>query len=90
MCVHPTHIRPFPYAVMRLLPLFLCLIAVQADTQVLPSNNSVSTSSDFRIWGSSHLDGQQLAPLTQSLLQLTDAQQKVRGALNDGFLAPSR
>ncbi|KAJ5149897.1 hypothetical protein N7448_001475 [Penicillium atrosanguineum] len=71
---------------MRLLPVLLFLIAVQADTQVLPSNNSLSTSSYFRIWGSSHLDNQHLAPLTQSLLQLTDAQQKafdISGAVKE-------
>ncbi|KAJ5666131.1 uncharacterized protein N7477_008579 [Penicillium maclennaniae] len=59
MCVHPTHIRPFP-RILKWCPRII--------PYLLPP--------DFRIWGASHLDGQQLAPLTQSLLQLTDAQQK--------------
>lgn len=65
---------------MGLLHLLFFLIAVQAvQVQVLPSNNShdLSGSSYFRIWGSSHLDDQHLAPLTQSLLHLSDSQQKV-------------
>lgn len=66
--------------------LFLCLsylsflISVQASVTILPSNNSQDLlgSSYFRIWSSSHLNGQLLAPLTQGLLHLTDRQEKVR------------
>lgn len=80
---------------MRSISLSLFLIAVaaivRADTQVLPSNNSYDLgSSYFRIWGSSHLDDQRLAPLTQSLLQLTDAQQKVLLNCNFSFITPAK
>lgn len=66
---------------MGLLSLSFILVAVQAQAVLLqPSNSSYdlsSSSSSFRIWGSSHLNGQLLAPLTQSLLHLSDSQQKV-------------
>lgn len=58
-------------------------LAVQAAVSVLPSNNTQdlagsASSANFRLWGANYLDGQHLAPLTQGLLNLTDAQAKVR------------
>lgn len=65
----------------------LFFLAVQATVSISPSNSTLdlpgssATYSNFRLWGSSYLNGQPLAPLTQSLLNLTDAQAKVCLAL---------
>lgn len=66
----------------------LFFLTVQATVSVVPSNNtqglpgsSLSDSANFRLWGDNYLNGQHLAPLTQGLLDLTDAQAKVCLAL---------
>lgn len=71
---------------------FLFFRAVQATVSVVPSNKTdlpvSSASSYFRLWGTKYFTGQHLAPLTQGLLSLTDAQAKVSGTPGHALLTP--
>lgn len=64
--------------------LFYFFISVLATVTVLPSNNSQdlawSSSVRFHLQASGSLNGLTLAPLTQSLVRLTDSEKEVPSA----------
>lgn len=71
---------------MRPFFLFYFFVSVLATVTVLPSNYSQdlswSSSVRFRLQASGSLNGLTLAPLTQSLVRLTDSEKEVPSAPN--------
>lgn len=69
---------------MRPFLLFYFFVSVLATVTVLPSNNSQdlswSSPARFRLQASGSLNRLTLAPLTQSLVRLTDSEKEVPSA----------